>query len=132
MHNLCFFKVVHWSLQVVHAQDALLMHYFVFLEVVHRIFNTGVGLSTNALDTLLILETFINIVYLGYKKGKMAEKKIVQIFDSEEANISITVHYKQPPGTTGQNDFNNLQDLKKWLDKHPKLAEKLGYKKGGK
>ncbi len=29
----------------------------------------------------------------------------------------------------GSNDFSNLQDLKKWLDKNPLVAEKLGYTK---
>lgn len=29
----------------------------------------------------------------------------------------------------GSNDFYNLQDLKKWLDNNPLIAEKLGYAK---
>ena len=29
----------------------------------------------------------------------------------------------------GSNDFNNLQKLKRWLDKHALIADKLGYVK---
>jgi hypothetical protein len=42
--------------------------------------------------------------------------------------IKITINYKYP-GVTGMNEFNNLQEMKMWLDKHPELAKHLGYKK---
>lgn len=44
-------------------------------------------------------------------------------------SIKITVTYSTTR-SSGLNDFNNLQELKMWLDKHPLLAEGLGYKKG--
>jgi hypothetical protein len=40
----------------------------------------------------------------------------------------ITVKY-EITGSKGANDFNNLQELKRWLDKNPKIAEKLEYLK---
>lgn len=40
----------------------------------------------------------------------------------------ITVHYEEP-GVQTNKDFNSLQELKKWLDANPEVAEKLGYKK---
>jgi hypothetical protein len=42
--------------------------------------------------------------------------------------IKITVSYEYP-GVTGFNEFNDLKELKRWLDKHPKFAEPLGYVK---
>jgi hypothetical protein len=45
-----------------------------------------------------------------------------------EIEIKITVEYKTATDR-GNNDFRNLKDLKYWLDKHPELAEKLGYVK---
>lgn len=39
----------------------------------------------------------------------------------------ITVTYEQFSGGRGSNDFNNLQELKRWLDSHKEIAEKLGY-----
>lgn len=43
-------------------------------------------------------------------------------------SVKITVVY-DTSRNKGQNDFNTLQELKKWLDNHPLIAEKLGYKK---
>jgi hypothetical protein len=40
----------------------------------------------------------------------------------------ITVSY-ETSRSKGSNDFTNLQDLKKWLDNNPLIAEKLGYTK---
>lgn len=40
----------------------------------------------------------------------------------------ITVSY-ETNRSKGSNDFYNLQDLKKWLDGNPLIAEKLGYTK---
>lgn len=49
--------------------------------------------------------------------------------ESEKINsVKITVVY-DTNRSKGQNDFNTLQELKKWLDDHPMIAEKLGYKK---
>lgn len=47
------------------------------------------------------------------------------------AKITVTITYesKNPALGKGSNDFHNLQELKKWLDKHPVIAEKLGYTK---
>ena len=45
------------------------------------------------------------------------------------AKITITYSSKNPTIGKGSNDFNSLQDLKKWLDKHLMIAEKLGYTK---
>ncbi len=38
----------------------------------------------------------------------------------------ITVVY-DTSRSKGSNDFSNLQDLKKWLDNNPLIADKLGY-----
>lgn len=49
--------------------------------------------------------------------------------ESEKINsVKITVVY-DTNRSKGQNDFNTLQELKKWLDDHPMIAEKLGYKR---
>lgn len=42
--------------------------------------------------------------------------------------VAITVSY-ETTRSKGSNDFYNLQDLKKWLDNNPLIAEKLGYVK---
>jgi hypothetical protein len=42
----------------------------------------------------------------------------------KSATISIIYETNR---SKGSNDFYNLQDLKKWLDNHPLIAEKLGY-----
>lgn len=39
---------------------------------------------------------------------------------------AITISY-DTTRNKGSNDFYNLQDLKKWLDNNPLIAEKLGY-----
>ncbi len=44
--------------------------------------------------------------------------------------IKITVTYDSSR-SKGLNDFNNLQELKLWLDKYPVFAEALGYTKKG-
>lgn len=41
---------------------------------------------------------------------------------------TITVSY-ETTRSKGSNDFYNLQDLKKWLDNNPLIADKLGYTK---
>ncbi len=41
-------------------------------------------------------------------------------------SATITVSY-ETTRSKGSNDFYNLQDLKKWLDNNPLVAEKLGY-----
>lgn len=46
----------------------------------------------------------------------------------KDVEIKLTVYYKMP-GITGSNDFNNLQELKRWLEKNPEMAKELGYKK---
>lgn len=43
-------------------------------------------------------------------------------------SVKVSVIY-DTSRNKGQNDFNTLQELKKWLDDHPLIAEKLGYKK---
>lgn len=43
--------------------------------------------------------------------------------------ITVTYESKSPSVGKGSNDFSCLQDLKKWLDRHPLIADKLGYKK---
>ncbi len=43
-------------------------------------------------------------------------------------SAKITLSY-DTNRSKGSNDFSNLQDLKKWLDKNPLIAEKLGYTK---
>ncbi len=43
-------------------------------------------------------------------------------------SIKLTVTYDSSRGK-GLNDFNNLHELKQWLDKHPVFAEALGYTK---
>ena len=40
--------------------------------------------------------------------------------------IRIYVEYKTAT-SNGRNDFDNLQEMKIWLDKHPDLAKVLGY-----
>jgi len=47
------------------------------------------------------------------------EKEIIK-------SATITVSY-ETSRSKGSNDFYNLQDLKKWLDNNPLIAEKLGY-----
>jgi hypothetical protein len=44
----------------------------------------------------------------------------------KSATISIAYETSR---SKGSNDFYNLQDLKKWLDKNPLIADKLGYTK---
>jgi hypothetical protein len=44
--------------------------------------------------------------------------------------IQIKIEYKTTCGV-GTNQFNTLQELKVWLEKHPEKAHALGYKKGG-
>ena len=41
-------------------------------------------------------------------------------------SATITVSY-ETNRSKGSNDFASLQDLKKWLDNNPLVAEKLGY-----
>lgn len=41
-------------------------------------------------------------------------------------SVTITVSY-ETTRSKGLNDFSSLQDLKKWLDNNPLVAEKLGY-----
>lgn len=41
-------------------------------------------------------------------------------------SATITVSY-ETTRSKGSNDFYNLQDMKKWLDNNPLVAEKLGY-----
>lgn len=43
-------------------------------------------------------------------------------------SVKLTLTYDTSRGK-GLNDFYNLQDLKKWLDKNPLIADKLGYTK---
>jgi len=43
-------------------------------------------------------------------------------------SATITVSY-DTSRNKGSNDFSSLQDLKKWLDNNPLIAEKLGYTK---
>lgn len=43
-------------------------------------------------------------------------------------SIKITVTY-DTNRSKGANDFNNLQELKIWLDKNPLFAAALGYTK---
>ena len=43
-------------------------------------------------------------------------------------SAKITVSY-DTSRSKGSNDFTNLQDLKKWLDNNPLIADKLGYTK---
>ncbi len=43
-------------------------------------------------------------------------------------SIKITVTYDSTR-SKGANDFNNLKELKTWLDAHPVFAEALGYTK---
>ena len=51
---------------------------------------------------------------------KMSEtKEIVK-------STKITVFY-DTNCSKGSNDFYSLQDLKKWLDNNPPIAEQLGY-----
>ncbi|MBK6833803.1 MAG: hypothetical protein IPG89_05820 [Bacteroidetes bacterium] len=51
--------------------------------------------------------------------------------EQKPIKILLTVKYSSVDPTigNGSNDFVNLQELKKWLDKHPRLAEELGYTK---
>lgn len=51
-----------------------------------------------------------------------------EIVKEEVKTAVITVSYVTNR-SKGSNDFYNLQDLKKWLDSHPLIAEKLGYTK---
>lgn len=43
-------------------------------------------------------------------------------------SAKLTLTY-ETSRSKGSNDFSNLQDLKKWLDKNPHIAEQLGYTK---
>lgn len=43
-------------------------------------------------------------------------------------SVKITITY-ETSRSKGSNDFSNLQDLKKWLDKNDLIAEKVGYTK---
>ena len=43
-------------------------------------------------------------------------------------SAKLTLTY-ETSRSKGSNDFSNLQDLKKWLDKNPLIAEQLGYTK---
>jgi hypothetical protein len=43
-------------------------------------------------------------------------------------SIRITVYY-ETNRSKGSNDFNTLQELKRWLDNHPDHAKALGYTK---
>jgi hypothetical protein len=43
-------------------------------------------------------------------------------------SAKLTVTY-DTNRSKGSNDFSNLQELKKWLDNNPLIAEKLGYTK---
>lgn len=43
-------------------------------------------------------------------------------------SAKLTITY-ETSRSKGSNDFANLQDLKKWLDKNPLIAEQLGYTK---
>ena len=42
------------------------------------------------------------------------------------AKLTITYDTNR---SKGSNDFSSLQDLKKWLDKNPLIAQQLGYTK---
>jgi len=44
------------------------------------------------------------------------------------SSAKLTITY-ETSRSKGSNDFSNLQDLKKWLDKNPLIAEQLGYTK---
>lgn len=46
---------------------------------------------------------------------------------NEEVKIAVITVFYDTNRSKGSNDFYNLQDLKKWLDKNPLIAEKLGY-----
>lgn len=48
----------------------------------------------------------------------------VEIINS--AKLTVTYDTSR---NKGSNDFYNLQDLKKWLDNNPLIADKLGYVK---
>jgi hypothetical protein len=52
------------------------------------------------------------------------ESKSKEIVKSIKINVTYDSNISR-----GANDFNNLQELKIWLDKHPVFAEALGYKK---
>lgn len=43
-------------------------------------------------------------------------------------SVKLTLTY-DTTRSKGSNDFSNLQDLKKWLDKNPLIADRLGYTK---
>lgn len=45
---------------------------------------------------------------------------------------SLSVSYKSTHSGTGSNDFNSLQEMKRWLDEHLLIAKKLEYEKGKK
>ncbi|MDI1355731.1 MAG: hypothetical protein PSX36_12490 [bacterium] len=50
-------------------------------------------------------------------------------FKKETVNSAkLTITY-ETTRSKGSNDFSNLQDLKKWLDKNPVIADQLGYTK---
>jgi hypothetical protein len=44
------------------------------------------------------------------------------------SSVKLTLTY-ETTRSKGSNDFSSLQDLKKWLDKNPLIAEHLGYTK---
>ncbi len=51
--------------------------------------------------------------------------------EEEVKTIGLQIHYVTNH-RRGSNDFKNLQELKIWLDNHPKFSEALGYTKGEK
>lgn len=53
---------------------------------------------------------------------------MVEVGNEKVKMATITVSY-ETTRSKGSNDFYNLQDLKKWLDNNPLIAEKLGYVK---
>lgn len=58
------------------------------------------------------------------------QRKEVQMQNDKEIvkSAMIFIEY-ETSRSKGRNDFTTLQELKKWLDDHPLIAEKLGYKK---
>lgn len=51
---------------------------------------------------------------------------VLYLYGMKGIKVKLTVEYSIP-GQKGSNDFYNLQDLKKWLDKNPAIAAELGY-----
>ena len=54
------------------------------------------------------------------------------IKEETDCIAKITVTYEFKNQMKGANDFNNLRELKNWLDSNPFIAEKLGYTKKNK